>query len=413
MLRNIGTASLCLVVCLSACASHDEGEGDTGEVGLNITAAPSDVRCVVLQATGGGRTVTKSLDVTPGQAIYSPVNGLPTGNVTIGALAYPSACSAVTANSAANWASDPVSQVITVTKGTTVPVSLVLRPNGVIQPTIDWQDDAAGGAGGAPTTSVGGMTNVGGGTVGGNTATGCNDVSNVTASVNQQYGYYSLPVVGTSKTYGFFSNWWNAFAGQTESLSGLSFTLTNQVGNGTGATPAGFPALFIGSYAGHDNSAGANLPRQVTAITSAPVILQTNAATLDSSNLAFTIEAWLSSTPTLSATASTPGSGGAYLDIWPIKPPARQPLGTMVSSTTIAGASWNVWYANNNPPTITYVSATSLTSLTVDLKPFLAHASTNNFGVTPSQYLTTVFGGIQVWSGGYGASVSKFCAQIN
>jgi hypothetical protein len=118
------------------------------------------VHCVAIQATGSGRTVTRNIDVTPGQSITTAVTGLPTGTVSIGALAYAAACSAVNASSIPSWASDPVSQVITVTKGIQVPLNLVLRPSGSVIPTIDWQDDGTGGAGGA--SGVGGATNAGG-----------------------------------------------------------------------------------------------------------------------------------------------------------------------------------------------------------------------------------------------------------
>jgi glucuronoarabinoxylan endo-1,4-beta-xylanase len=52
-------------------------------------------------------------------------------------------------------------------KGTTVAVNLVLKPSASINATVDWQDDAAGGAGG-----VGGSSSTGGTSTGGTTGTG-------------------------------------------------------------------------------------------------------------------------------------------------------------------------------------------------------------------------------------------------
>jgi glucosylceramidase len=85
--------------------------------------------------------------------------------VDIGASAYSAACSAVTSTSAANWLSDPGTQTLTLSKGTTTTVNLVLRPTASINANVDWQDDNAGGSSGVGgATSTGGTTSTGGST---------------------------------------------------------------------------------------------------------------------------------------------------------------------------------------------------------------------------------------------------------
>jgi len=164
-LATLGCVAACFVACSGGthAGSHAD-EGNLGQVSLRVAAAPSDVHCVVIQATNSTRSVTRNIDVTPGQTITTTVNGLPTGTVTIGALAYPSACSALTASSVATWASDPQSQTISLSAGATVPLNLVLRPSGAISPTIDWQADGAGGTGAGGSSSTGGTAGTGGST---------------------------------------------------------------------------------------------------------------------------------------------------------------------------------------------------------------------------------------------------------
>jgi len=182
MSRMFVTSIGCIASFMAACASHDaNNEDNAGQVSLAVATAPSDVQCVVIQATGSGRTVTRPISVTPGQAITTTVSGLPMGSVSIGALAYPTACSAVTASSVPNWQSDPITQTISLTKGTTVALNLVLRPSASITASIDWQDDNVGGS-----SSVGGASSAGGTTsTGGTSSTGGTTGSGVTVQLSQ------------------------------------------------------------------------------------------------------------------------------------------------------------------------------------------------------------------------------------
>lgn len=143
MKRNGLTLLCATAACLLGCGDGEAelSDANVGRVMLQIAQVPSDVHCLSLTVVGGSRTVTRNLTVTPGDTVSAMVDGLPTGTVQLAAAAYALDCSAVTIASIADWLGDPASQTITVLTGTVQPVNVVLRPNGVITPNIDWQAD--------------------------------------------------------------------------------------------------------------------------------------------------------------------------------------------------------------------------------------------------------------------------------
>jgi cellulose 1,4-beta-cellobiosidase len=191
-------------------------------------------------------------------------------------------------------------------------------------------------------------------------------------------------------------------------------------------SPTGFPTLFIGEYSGHQTQ-GSNLPKQVSALTTVPTVFSTDASLHDTSNFNATYDVWFTATSAkLATTASSPGTGGAYLMVWLYKPLQRQPRGGIYSVTTgttpnhpahsVTGMSgtWDVWVdSSTNPPCISYVSTTAVDSLDFDLNKFIQDSVTNSYGVTSSMYLSIVFAGFEIWSGGDGLNVKQFCAQVN
>ena len=299
-----------------------------------------------------------------------------------------------------------------------------------------------GGSTSGGTTASGGVTGPGGATAtggtmgsGGATATGgstasvdCTDSSTTALSFTKQYENGSIAVTGSTKTYYTMTNWWHKFSGQTVKLNGLSMTVGNPQGASVPSSdgnPMGFPTIFIGSYQGHA-TVGSNLPKQVSAVKSVPTIFSTNASTLDTSNMNATYDVWFTATSaTLGTTSSNPGKGGAYLMVWLYKPSARQPRGGTGQATgaapnfpaqTVAGmpGTWDVWVdSSTDPPCISYVSSTPLDALSFDLNNFIEDAVTQNYGITTSMYLSLVFAGFEIWSGGDGLQTKQFCAAVN
>ncbi|HEY5284702.1 MAG TPA: hypothetical protein VIM14_18055, partial [Polyangia bacterium] len=91
------------------------------------------------------------------------------------------------------------------------------------------------------------------------------------------------------------------------------------------------------------------------------------------------------------------------------------PRGSIVESARAVGSapgSWNIWYDNSNPPCVSYVSKTPISTLEFDLNAFIKDAIANNYGVTNSQYLSLIFAGFEVWGGGNGLQVKNFCANV-
>jgi len=251
------------------------------------------------------------------------------------------------------------------------------------------------------------------------TSVGCTDMATASGSVVQQYGSTQI-VSGANKTYVLQSNWWHTYANESESYSGLSFTVHNPQGASVPASdgaPMGFPSIFIGQYAGNA-SMGSNLPKQVSALTSVPTIYKTNNSTIGTSNHNAAYDVWFTQDASpLGPGQSNPGAGGAYLMVWMFKPTDRQPRGNDNGriGQTIAGVSgtWNVWVDSTNPPCVSYVSATPMDGLEFDLNDFIKDAVAKGYGLKSSMYLSLVFGGFEVWGEADGLSLTQFCATVN
>jgi hypothetical protein len=277
--------------------------------------------------------------------------------------------------------------------------------------------------------STGGAQNTGGQSTGGSGPTvNCDDTATLTGTVSVRYGSAEIPVTGKTKSYFLQTNWWHKYGSQTVSYNGLSFTVGDPGNTSVPATdgsPTGFPSLFIGTYSGHA-SKGSNLPKQVSALTTVPTIFSVNSLDHDTSNSNATYDVWFTANGnTLPTTASSPGTGGAYLMVWLYKPASRQPRGGTGSGTagvpnyaarTVSGVTgtWDVWVdSSTNPPCISYVSTTPIPSLSFDLNKFIQDSVTNSYGITNSMYLSIVFAGFEIWSAGDGLQVKQFCAQVN
>jgi len=159
--------SLVLLGCLGAAACESgggsrSGDDQAGSIALAVSAAPAGVGCLRVTVAGSTRTVTRSLDVTPGVAINATLSGLPMGAVAVTANAFADACAAIVATSTATWNSDPI--MVTLASGVAMPIQLVMRQNGLIDLSVDWDTTGAGGAGGAAADAGAGGSAGSGGT---------------------------------------------------------------------------------------------------------------------------------------------------------------------------------------------------------------------------------------------------------
>jgi hypothetical protein len=109
-----------------------------------VLDAPADVLCLRVLVTGV-RTVERLVPLVPGRGASVLLEGLPTGPVALVEQAFPLQCGQVTDASAATWSSDPLN--LHLVAGVVQDVTVVLRPNGRIRATSDFQPDPAGGPG--------------------------------------------------------------------------------------------------------------------------------------------------------------------------------------------------------------------------------------------------------------------------
>ncbi|HEY4187321.1 MAG TPA: hypothetical protein VGP07_19750 [Polyangia bacterium] len=231
-------------------------------------------------------------------------------------------------------------------------------------------------------------------------------------------------VSGTDcKQYIVQNNNWGNPTGSTQTVNyvGNSFTVATSTGSGSSA-PASFPSLFVGQNGNTSNGSFAttdsNLPKQISSMASA----QTSFAWTGGGggkDFNATYDVWFSKTSTLPAGYNDGISG--FIMVWLYKPSSRSPIGSVKRTATIAGHSWDVWIGprgntssgtdDSGRPVISYVAKDApVQSLSFDLKNFIDDAVTNaasdktaggtSQAFSSSWYLTDVFGGFEIWSGG-------------
>jgi hypothetical protein len=223
--------------------------------------------------------------------------------------------------------------------------------------------------------------------------------------------------VNTNQTYIVQNNAWNPTSGMSHVLSyaGRSFTVTTQTGSrGTSEAPVSFPSLFMGAN-NNRGTTNSNLPKRVGDLTSVPTGWSWSGNPGGEWNA--TYDVWFSDN---SAGDQGPGNR-SFLMVWFHKTSAPRPESDTPSSYTtarIAEKNWDVWYGNNieGRPTISYVAQSSVNSWEFDLKAFIDHAKGSQG--RPAQFhdglfLTNIFAGFEIWSGGQNLRTNNFCAVVN
>jgi hypothetical protein len=229
-------------------------------------------------------------------------------------------------------------------------------------------------------------------------------------------GSETRSVTRAGRQYVVQNNVWNGDSNnQTLSYDGVSFSVTAQ-GNsqGTGGAPCSYPSVFIGSNYGH-STPGSNLPRQVSALAGVPTGWRWTGSG-GVYNAAYDV--WFSTNP--GGDAGSPSGG--YLMVWLYRDAAVSPMGSPQGTVSVGGRSWQVWVCShavdgcnqNGVPVITYLTqAGPINEYSFDLEDFIRNAA-DQFGVVQdSWYLTNIFAGFEIWSGGVGLSIDDFCAVVN
>lgn len=220
-------------------------------------------------------------------------------------------------------------------------------------------------------------------------------------------------------------NEWNSTAAQQMGYGrdGYFFKMLVQDGIGdTSGGPAGYPSMFIGANGGR-KTLGSGLPKQVSLITAAPTTWNWKDAGLKETgtsniyNAAYDV--WFSVHAEGDPRDYNPSGG--FLMVWLHKPNSAQPIGSVTNAkVTIEGISgtWDVWVGENygaHVPCISYVRADQdpTYSMSFDLNRFIRDAVANRKGtITNDMYLTNIFAGFEIWSGGVGLETTSFCAAV-
>ncbi len=214
--------------------------------------------------------------------------------------------------------------------------------------------------------------------------------------------------------YQFQSNLWNLVNGSS-SLSlipGGGFRFDQQSCSTDSDAPCSFPSVYIGTNAGGDARSSGFSPTQISAINSVPTCLGWDSGgtpASDEYNVAYDV--WFNSN-------SGASSAEKFLMVWFRDPPSFQPGGMfpVADGVVIGDQTWQVWdgIQHEGRNVISYVAPNGLAdgqAYSFDLKDFIDDAVERDV-LTPSQYLISVMGGMEVWGGAQGASITGFTAEV-
>jgi hypothetical protein len=197
--------------------------------------------------------------------------------------------------------------------------------------------------------------------------------------------------------------------------------LAQSAGPGGNSSPASFPSIYIGANGstsgvnGGNTSLTDNMPIAVSAIQSIPTTFRHNATSGDYNA---TYDVWF-------APNANPGqystAQAAFLMVWTYKPGGRVAIGNRSGPITVDGRQWFLYVGprggggpDANLPVISYVNeGAAITNYSFDLSVFIRDAVGRNVGLTNGMFLTDVFAGFEIWSGGAGLRLDEFTAVVN
>lgn len=257
----------------------------------------------------------------------------------------------------------------------------------------------------------------------------------LTGTIATEAGKRKVTVDGES--YVINNNAWGVNSGNgTQEIRFVnnSFEVLRQVaGPGGDGSPASFPSIYIGANGAQSGVNGAtttdtdNLPIQVSAIASIPTTFR-HSGPLGDNNAAYDV--WFASSPPAGEYET---AQAAFLMVWTHRPGNRFPIGTnnvaFQTGQEVQGVAgtWDLWIGRrggNGPdadfPVINYVAPNTIRNFSADLNLFIQDAvqrsqagQLNGFTFSNQLYLTDVFAGFEIWSGGAGLRVDEFTAVVN
>jgi hypothetical protein len=209
------------------------------------------------------------------------------------------------------------------------------------------------------------------------------------------------------------ANFWNPVNGNftMSLLPAAGFKLDTQTCSTTTDSPCSFPSIYVGVDGSGDRSTG-SLPKVASTITSIPTCMGWSSGgtpKTDEYNVSFDV--WFNS----NAQAS---EAEEFLMIWYRDPPSFQPAGMfpVQNGVVVGGQTWTLWHGPNHQgrKTTSFVAPNGLAdgmAYQFDLMDFINEAAERGY-ITKSKNLIAVMGGLEVWGGGQGASITSFKTAI-
>jgi len=222
------------------------------------------------------------------------------------------------------------------------------------------------------------------------------------------------------------SNAWGDVVANSQQLTytNNSFTVSAapQRSGGDPNVPLSFPSIYVGESGFIDGAQAIstrrfdNLPIAINQIQSIPTTFAHNATNQDANA---TYDVWFAAQP---PTAEYGTATGAFLMVWTHKPGNRNAIGNMTRTATVGGRQWQVIVGlrseggaatggDANAPVISYLSNQTIPNYSFDLKDFIDDA-VNAGELNGNFFLTDVFAGFEIWSGGQNLNVSNFTVDV-
>ena len=165
-----------------------------------------------------------------------------------------------------------------------------------------------------------------------------------------------------------------------------------------GGPPKSYPSIVAGCHWGRCSSTP-GLPVKASQVGGARTAVSITRAP-GSWNAAYDL--WFNSSP-----ESDGQNDGTEIMVWIDSSDAPDPIGRVVGTVTIAGASWQVWQGNIGWDVVSFVRETGATTVDLALAPFVDEAIARG-ATEPDDWLTSVQFGFEPWSGGAGLAARGF-----
>ena len=188
-------------------------------------------------------------------------------------------------------------------------------------------------------------------------------------------------------------------AQQCVSARAGGFTLDTADGQiAPGGPPKSYPSIVAGCHWGRCSSAP-GLPVRAADVGGARTAVSITRAP-GSWNAAYDL--WFNSSP-----GSDGQNDGTEIMIWIDASDAPDPIGRVVGTVDVEGASWTVWQGDIGWDVVSFVREQGATTVDLALAPFVGEAITRG-ATEPGDWMTSVQFGFEPWSGGAGLAVRGF-----